>query len=185
MHSEAYWHSMAMLADRSAVSEDMGRASQPMGKGWRDYHKGEATIEVIGFDGQRHYITPKQYQVYRAVQLLKERATLTMIAASIGVATSTVSRALLRLASFGLVAYDTQRGRYGGVTMLALASVDLKRRAQAAWEVLKGYRMRAEARWYERLARSGYSILRPIGVVNAKLNWTPDDMASVDLEYGL
>jgi DNA-binding MarR family transcriptional regulator len=170
-----------------ATTAQVSDGLHPMTKGWAKYHPTEATIEVIDMDGNRRYITPKQYQVLRAVQLLKDRATLTMIASSIGVATSTVSRGLLRLASLGLVAYDVTRGRYGGIDMLKTTSVDLKRRAQAAWERLKAYRMSAERRWYERLARSGYPFAFNVAsytVMDATLNWTAQDMAEVDAWEG-
>ena len=143
----------------------------PLTTGWRRYHPNEATIEVIDMDGKRRYLTPKQHHVLLTVRTLRDRASMTMIAASLGYATSTVSRALLRLASMGLVAYDVARGRYGGLTVLRASVVDMKRRAQTAWETLKRQRMQRERAWIARLERSGWSMLRPIRAMDATLTW--------------
>jgi predicted transcriptional regulator len=135
----------------------VGRAAMPMTAGWAQYHPGERPVSVIDIDGKVRWITPKQYAVYQAVLTLKERASMARIASSLGYATSTVSRALLRLASLGLLAYDVAKGRYGGIVILKAT----REAAQRAWEKLKAYRIKREARWYERLTRSGYPTLRP------------------------
>lgn len=171
------------------VQNATGRAAV-LTLGWAQYHPTEAMIEVIDIDGKRRMLTPIQNAVYQAARTLQDRATLTMIAASLGVATSSVSRALLKLSSFGLIAYDVARGRYGGITMVRASVDDLKRRAQSAWERLKAERMRREGRWYDRLARSGYPV--PVNVASymvmdatlkvPDLPWTAQDLLDAGLE---
>jgi hypothetical protein len=123
---------------------------------------------------------------------------MAVIANSLGVAASTVYRALIRLAAIGLVSYDVKRGRSGGVAFVHLTPKDLKDRATAAWEYIKAAKQRAAERWIERLRRSGYpfaeyekryalrsSLVRAqrkafYGV--GSIPWTAADMASLDAE---
>ena len=172
--------------ERTRTDFVLSDGAMPMSSGWRKYHPNEATVEVIDLDGKRRYLTPKQHGVLVAVRTLQDRATLTMIAASLGYATSTVSRALLRLASMGLVAYDVTRGRYGGITMLKTAAVDLKRRAQTAWEALKRQRMSRERAWYDRLSRSGYVFAFNVATstyMDATLKFDPDSDLPPDASW--
>jgi DNA-binding MarR family transcriptional regulator len=110
---------------------------------------------VLDMDGHERWLTPNQHRVLLATRSVSS-ASMAAIAASLGFATSTVSRALVRLASMGLVAYDTRRGRGGGVTFLRLAGKALEQRAQAAWMKLKQARIRARERWTQRLLLTGY-----------------------------
>jgi hypothetical protein len=113
------------------------------------------------------------------------------IANSLGVAASTVYRALIRLASLGLVSYDTKRGRSGGVAFVHLTPKALKDRAAAAWEYIKAAKAKAADRWHARLERSGYDFgaysvrsirdsaqrIAYLGV--GKLVWTAEDVAGI------
>lgn len=165
-----------------------GRAAV-LSPGWKRYHPTEATVEVIDLDGKRRYLTPTQHRVLLATRSLRDTASMRTIAASIGVATSTVSRALLRLASLGLVAYDVVRGRYGGVTVVRAVGRELQERAQRAWGRLRDARMKQEARWYDRLSRSGYpgafnvasymSMDATLKIANTP--WTVQDMVEAGL----
>jgi DNA-binding MarR family transcriptional regulator len=171
----------ARHATRFQVSDGL----HPMTQGWAKYHPNEATVEVIDLDGKRRYITPTQHSVLLAARSLRDAASMRTIAASLGVATSTVSRALLRLASLGLVAYDVVRGRYGGVSIVRATGRELRDRAQAAWSRLRHARMKQEGRWYDRLSRSGYPLAFNVASYmdrDATLKpWTAADMAEVDM----
>lgn len=175
----------AERATRFTVSDGL----QPMTKGWAKYHPEQKPVQVIDAWGKPRWITPNQYAIYRAFLTLREKASMTRIAASLGVASSTVSRALSRLASLGLIAYDVKRGRYGGIERVMAAGKDLEARAQRAWERLKATRIKREARWYDRLSRSGYPGLFNVASIEsmgATLNiadtpWTVQDMVEAGL----
>jgi DNA-binding MarR family transcriptional regulator len=171
----------ARHATRFQVSDGL----HPMTQGWAKYHPNEATVEVIDLDGKRRYLTPHQHQIMLAVRGLSDTVSMRTLAASLGVATSTVSRALLRLASMGLVAYDVLRGRYGGVSVIRASATALRDRAQAAWRKLRDERMKREGRWYDRLSRSGYPLAFNVASymdMDATLKpWTAADMAEVDM----
>lgn len=145
----------ARLAREFQVSDGL----VPMTKGWERYHPKEQRIPVQDAWGNTRYLTPNQHRVLVSARSLagtEDRVTMTVIANSIGVAVSTVSRALIMLAAFGLVAYDTTKGRYGGITLFQLAWADLKRRSRTAWAKIRYERRRAWDRHVSRLERSHY-----------------------------
>lgn len=176
-----YSHSI----DYSKVAPVVTGRAAIVSAGWARYHPGQEPVQVIDAWGKPRWITPKQYDVYRAFLTLQEKASMSRIAASLGLATSTVSRALSRLASLGLIAFDVSRGRYGGIVRVMAAGKDLQERAQRAWERLKRDRMRRESRWYDRLARSGYVFAFNVASIPEKsatlTPWTAADMAEVDM----
>jgi predicted transcriptional regulator len=158
-----------------------------MTAGWTQYHPNEPTIEVRDIDGRRRYLTPKQHSVLLVVRGLTETRTMRSIAEDLGYAASTVSRALTKLASFGLIAYDVVRGRYGGIELVHAVGRELKERAQTAWQKIKDARLKAERRWFVKLERSGYPFnVAPYKEWDATLTpayaWTSADMAEVDME---
>jgi hypothetical protein len=130
----------------------------PLTDGWSKYNRSKPTIRLLDAWGREHWITEKQNAVLQAATRLQGRGhfTVTMVAASVGQAASSVSRTLLKLASFGLIAYDVKRGRYGGVEFIRVLMDELKARAQSAWERLKVMRLKAEARIWDRAIRRGY-----------------------------
>jgi tRNA splicing ligase len=81
---------------------------------------------------------------------------MSKVGASIGVATSTVSRALTRLAALGLVSYDTFKGRKGGIRLFTMSGKALKERSQRAWDRIKASKDQAAQRWRNKLEASGY-----------------------------
>jgi predicted transcriptional regulator len=132
-----------------------------MTQGWAKYHwfnQNRPTVMVIDIDGRERWITTKQEQVLVAAIRLRGRGqyTVTAIAASIGQCPSSVSRTLIKLESFGLIAYDTKRGRYGGVEFITVLIAEAKDRAQEAWERLKAARQKVQVRLMDRLTRTGY-----------------------------
>lgn len=157
----------------------------PLTDGWSKYNRNKATIRLRDAWGKEHWITEKQGDVLSAATRLQGRGhfTVTMVAASVGQAPSSVSRSLLKLASFGLVAYDTKRGRYGGVEFIRVLIDELKARAQSAWERLKAMRMKAEARIWERAIKRGYPVfgfnVASLVGMDATLNMDWDEMDDI------
>jgi len=129
----------------------------PMSSGWARYHPTVALLPVRDGFGNTVLLTPNQHRILIVGRSLEgEKVSAGTIAASIGVATSTVTRALTRLAAYGLVAYDTAKGRYGGITFIATAWADLKARSKRAWGRIRQDRDRAWDRYIGKLERTGY-----------------------------
>jgi hypothetical protein len=114
-------------------------------------------VVVRNPDGRPVELTVNQHRILMAGRTLEgETVSAAMIARSIGVATSTVTRALVVLAAFKFLAFDVTRGRYGGFTFLSTAWADMKQRSRRAWSRIKDERAKAEERWLKRLDRSLY-----------------------------
>jgi DNA-binding MarR family transcriptional regulator len=190
---DSYYHSVAGLyGGRVVVSDGL----HPMSAGWARYHPETERVSVADAWGRPAWVTPTQHRVLVASRSLQddhsERVSMAKIAASLGVAVSTVYRALIRLASLGLVSYDTKRGRSGGVAFVMLTGAALKARALAAWDRIKTERDKVAQRWNARLVRSGYDFDRLIiATISSRTQrlaylsvgataWTADDMAEVD-----
>jgi predicted transcriptional regulator len=193
-HERNYHSASIALAGRMQQSNGV----YPISAGWERYRKPESERSVVIVDawGRQRWITPTQARVLAAMQRLQadhsERVSMAKVAASLGVAPSTVYRAMLRLAAFGLIAYETKRGRSGGVAMVHVTAAELKQRAQSAWDRLAAARARAAARWRQVLERSGYPmsalIVAPIESSAQRLAlepWSAADMAEIDHALGL
>jgi predicted transcriptional regulator len=112
-------------------------------------------MELIWIDGK--WVTPIQYQVMKVARANEgETLTATIIANSLGVAVSTVTRALLKLAALKLVAFDVVRGRSGGIHFLSRSWADLKARARTAWAKINDQRLKAWDRYLDKLDRAHY-----------------------------
>ncbi len=189
MNSDRYYLNLERQRERDPLSDGV----MPMSSGWRKYHPDQQLVMVEDLDGKQRWITPTQHRVLMALRHLadaySERVSFTAIAASLGIATSTATRAAVRLAAFGLVSYDITRGRTGGVVVLRQLAANARERAQAAWASIRRATEARWAAWHRRLIKSGYRpewlIVATIEVVDATFSWTAQDMASVDLEYGL
>ena len=118
----------AAMADRRerdpiVTPGDHGRADVPNGKRgrWGRYNDPCSLVWVDTLEGRTVGLTRKQADVYGAIREIAGTGTsVTMRALGdrLGVAASTVYRAIVRLAAFGLVAYQSNRGRYGGSVFL-------------------------------------------------------------------
>jgi len=125
----------------------------PMSRGWER----PPTILVRNPDGREVRLTVTQHRILMAGRALEgETVSAAMIARSIGVVTSTVTRSLVILAAFKLVAYDVTRGRYGGFTFLSTAWADMRQRSRKAWTKIKDERQKAWDRFEKKLATSLY-----------------------------
>src|SRR5678815_3046752 len=94
-----------------------GRATVAMGprwNKWRRFNPNGELVYVVDIDGHDRALTRKQADVLDLALTFVDRGTVTVraLAAQLQCAPSTVSRALARLASFGLLAYLGGRGRY-------------------------------------------------------------------------
>jgi predicted transcriptional regulator len=129
----------------------------PMTDGWAKYHPDQRRVPVRNPEGRVVMLTPAQHMLMIAVRPMEGRkVSATMIAASLGVATSTVTRGLVILAALKLVAYDVETGRGGGFTFLAMAWADLKRRSRTAWAKVHEWGEKAHSRFERKLERSGW-----------------------------
>jgi hypothetical protein len=124
----AIYAGMADKRERDPISEDQGRATVPMGLGfkWRRFHKGEGTVWVENIDGRMIELTRTQASVLDIVRSSSDSGPITMtsIARALSVHTSTISRAMVKLASFGLIAYLIGRGRYAGMVIIGRVKND-------------------------------------------------------------
>ena len=190
-----YWAREADRVERRKASDFVqSDGIRPLSDGWMRYNRNRPTVRVIDAWGKERWITPTQAEVLNASRKVRGTASMGKIAASLGVAASTVYRALLRLSSMGLVAYDVKRGRSGGVTFVRAVGDAIEKRAQKAWETLKRYRLNAlkssEKRAWERARATGY----PEGAIPALIiapiehgrndygkawTWTPSELAAL------
>lgn len=157
-HTRDLWAAQdRQLRARAHTGYVQSDGRHPLSPGWSRYRPDEQRVTVRDGFGKLVSLSPTQHRVLMAARALEgERITATVLANSIGVATSTVTRALVLLAAFGLVAYDVTRGRYGGITLLRTAWADLKARSRTAWGVIQEQRARAWDRYIAKLERTAY-----------------------------
>jgi DNA-binding transcriptional regulator YhcF (GntR family) len=145
----------AAMADRLArdpVSEDQGRATVPMGRGfalWRRFNFGAELVSVHDDKGREWFLTPKQAAVYDLARTHIDHGTTRIrhMATELGFSPSTVSRALWKLQAIGLIAFIVGRGRYAGLLIIGRVKDDgLERFRTAAKAKLREWRKAAEAR---------------------------------------
>jgi hypothetical protein len=160
-HNDAYYARMAdsIEHDHEIGSKyaDMYQSEGAVGRASNRFRPQEQRVPVRNTTGQIVWCTPTQLVVLRAGRSLEgQKASATIIAASIGVAVSTVTRALTFLAAFKLIAYDVTMGRNGGITFLAMAWADLKMRCRNAWARIQQQKARAYERYLHKLEGTGY-----------------------------
>ena len=101
-------------------------ASGKMAK-WMRFNDPSTLVWVTAPDGRMVALTQTQISVYHKVRSLSgtaTRVTMREIAAELHCAPSTVYRAAVKLASFGFVAYQSNRGRHGGSMFLLREAKD-------------------------------------------------------------
>lgn len=145
------------LADRKerdpiVTPGEHGRATVPMGRGfdkYRRFHPGETYIYVTDAEGRQRALTRRQADVFDLARtVIDGRVTrIRDMAAVLHVSPSTVSRALTRLSAFGLLAYASARGRYGGTLIFSyVRGTFTDRLREAAKDRVRRWREAAEAR---------------------------------------
>jgi predicted transcriptional regulator len=131
---------------------DHGRAEVANGqrfKTWVRFHSEADLVWVETIDGRMVGLTPWQAKVYDLGKTYMDRGTVTFraLAAELGCAPSTVSRALVKLMSWGLLGYVTGRGRYAGSVIFRMAKGDgLDRFRDAAKAKVKAWSQAAQRR---------------------------------------
>jgi len=114
---------MADALERDPIQgTNVNRATVPMGRGfalWQRMNAGAQLVWVDDAEGHPRALTPKQAQVLAMALEMASGVGMTMreIASSLHVAPSTVSRALTKLAAWGLIAYFVGRGRFAGLVI--------------------------------------------------------------------
>ncbi len=127
MADASFYASVASIAEKVALSGDStGRAVMPMGKAWTRCNPNVDLVWVDDAEGRPRALTPKQYLVLAAALDMAEGIGVTMreLAKRLEVAPSTVSRALTKLAAWGLIAYFVGRGRWAGLVIFRRAPND-------------------------------------------------------------
>lgn len=176
------------------------RATVPMGRGfalWQRMNAGVQLVWVDDMEGNPRAITPKQAQVLALALDMVDGKGLTMrdMAAALRVAPSTVSRALTKLAAFGLIAYIVGRGRWAGLVIFRRAKDDgldrfrtaakarvrrwseaAQRRVSRLWINVAPYILRGEEGVSGRDIRDQYYYLYKDATLTAQRPWTPEEL---------
>jgi DNA-binding transcriptional regulator YhcF (GntR family) len=197
VHDDRYFHSVAAAFDKDQIGlsgDARGRAVQPMSDGWRKYrrfHPGEPVVWVDDADGIPRGLTVRQYRVLTlALEVIDKRfPTMRAMALELNVAPSTVSRALTKLAAWGLIAYVVGRGRYAGMVIVRRVKGDgLERfRKAAKARVRKWYqyaKSRLEINVASMVPSTTYGVSKAVTVTGNDMNatlttqrpWTVDEL---------
>jgi DNA-binding MarR family transcriptional regulator len=197
--SEAYYAAMADRMDRDPVQgpDTNGRATVPMGQGfamWRRFNPNEELTWINDADGTPRALTPKQKAVWYSISAsFGTTIQIRSLAADLNVSPSTISRAMVKLASFGLIAYLTGRGRYGGSLIVRrgqndglerfrkLAKAKLRTWAKAAEERVSRLKFNVATRYTRKEIEEGvggYYLPTYYSSMDATLQkpWTPEEL---------
>jgi len=115
--------------ERDPIVMGSNRATVPLGRGfalWQRMNAGQQLVWVDDAEGTPRALTPRQAKVLSLALEMIEGQGMTMraMATALQVAPSTVSRALTKLASWGLIAYVVGRGRWAGLVIFRRAKDD-------------------------------------------------------------
>ena len=178
-----------------------GPAAVPMGRGfkaWQRFNPGQQLVWVDDLEGNPKAVTVKQRAVLELALSMVDGEMLSMrdMAERLKVSPSTVSRALTRLAAWGIIAYVVGRGRWAGLVIMRRAKGDgLDRFRRAAKDRVRRWKEAGERRisrlqlnvapyfHEERKVRDSlYDYLSNLPTTkSATLKpWTAEDMAEVD-----
>ena len=128
----------ALQRDPVVDPAQQNRATVPLGRGfalWQRMNAGEHLVWVDDAEGTPRALTPRQAKVLAMALEMIDGVGMTMrdMAKALGVAPSTVSRALTKLAAWGLIGYFTGRGRFAGLVIFRRVKDDgLNRLREAA-----------------------------------------------------
>jgi predicted transcriptional regulator len=130
---DRYFANMADKAEgnyhdvNTAYSGRVVQSEGAFGRAWLRFNPGVQLIYVDDAEGKPHGLTPKQYAVLTIVMdtiAAGTHPTMTKLARSLGYSVSTVSRALVKLAAWGLIGYVCSKGRYAAMIMFRRADGD-------------------------------------------------------------
>ena len=133
------------------------------------------TVLMRDDQGRERRLTETQHRIIVFVRTHEgETFTATVIAHSLGVAISTVTRTVNLGVALRLIAVNVVRGRYGGIEIMARAWADLKARSRNAWTRIRDTAHKADLRYQRKLDASHYFTaglnFASIVEVDAKLN---------------
>lgn len=155
--AQADWQRAKWARDMHANPTQGTRLERPLTEGWSRYRPHEIRVVVRNSEGRSVSLSPNQHRVLTAVRMAEtDDLTMRSIATSLGIAVSSVSRALIVLAAWKLVAYDVVRGRKGGISLVSMTWADLKMRSRTAWQKLHRERQRAWDRYLRKLDATRY-----------------------------
>ncbi len=201
MTTDDIYAAMADRKERDPIGPDGGgRAVVVNGRGFALWRRMNADLELVwvtSMDGRMVAMTPKQAQVYDlAKSLMYDPQTMREMAKRLGVSPSTVSRALVKLAAWGLIAYVSMRGRYAATVIVLRTIGDGRDRfRQAAKAKVRAWKEAADRRvsrlianvapYFQEERGRGYDSLTAYylstttkdATLTAQLtSWTPDDL---------
>lgn len=135
-----YYGIIADQRDRDPIVDPAlaTRATVPLGRGfalWQRMNPAASLVWVDDLEGRPRALTPKQALVLAlALEMADGAKGLTMrgMATALSMAPSTVSRALTKLAAWGLIAYVVARGRFAGLVLFRRAMNDGRDRFRQA-----------------------------------------------------
>ena len=113
---------------RNAYRDRLTLSEGAFGRAWMKFNPGVQLVYVDDAEGHPRALTPKQYAVLTyALDALRSNVnpgTMRDIARALEVAPSTISRALTKLAAWGLIAYICARGRFAGLVIFQRSQND-------------------------------------------------------------
>ena len=190
---------------RDPIIDRFNRASVANGRmnRWQRFNRASTLVYVNDYEGNPRALTPKQLSVLSLSLSMVDGRMITMraMAAELGVSTSTVSRALAKLQSWGLLVYMVGRGRFAGLVVVRYIRdngfLDAKRKA--AKERVRRWSEAAQRR-FSRLAFNvapyilgGEEGLRTLqststlttttkgATLTAQRSWTPDELRDLGI----
>ncbi len=190
-------HVAQVNAAHFTQSEHKGRASVPMSDGWRKYRRFNAgdPVWITDADGNPRWLTQTQASIASLLVSLPDGTVMTWkrLSELLHVSASTVSRTAWKLMSYGLVAFVTGRGRYGGSIILKRKIGDgLDRFRKLAKAKVRQWALATARRWNERVSRSGFnratyetwrkgSSTTITNTVGCTIEWTVQDLRDVGI----
>ena len=157
------------------------------GRAWLKYNAGQEIIWITDLYGKQRWLTRGQVNLYQLLLTLIDNGSLKMrdIAEKLGIAASTVSRGMAKLMAYGLIAYVSAKGRYGGTIILRRVKGDhLERFAQKARDRVRRWYQTAQDRLFRAHSNvASYVNLEETVVTSSTTtygrnnrNWTPEEL---------
>ena len=187
-----YAHSYERDPVISATGTRADVASGRMAK-WQRFNRNEDLLWIDTPSGTVA-LTRRQVTVMKAIYRLADtgiRVTMRGLSKHLGLSPSTISRTATKLASFGLIAYQSNRGRYGGtVWVLRQAHDTLGWFQDAAKAKVRAWRLAAERRLSRLISNvASYYPGRESELVsthssigrNIKTGWDPADLRELGI----
>ena len=134
---------------RNAYAGRIVPSEGAFGRAWVRFNPDVKLVYVDDAEGRPRALTPKQYEVLKlALEMIKGTGmTMREMAQRLEVSPSTVSRALTKLQSFGIIRVIVGRGRWAGLVILRAAQNDgMERFRKAAKERVRRWKEAADKR---------------------------------------